>query len=85
MFGFISNLWCGFYLCLPFGISVFLFPLASSELIFPPSIFFPSISLKVTNSIFILLVATLEITCTLNLSKPEINQSLPLSVLYPYP
>lgn len=42
IFGFISNLLCGFYLYLLFGISVFLFPLPSFELIFPLIPFFPS-------------------------------------------
>lgn len=41
---------------------------------FPPSFhYFPSTGLEVTNFIFGLLVATLEITCTVNFSKSEIN------------
>lgn len=49
---------------------VFVFSWPSFELIFP---LIPSTGLEVTNFIFGLLVATLEITCTVNLSKSEIN------------
>lgn len=68
---FISNLFCGFYLC-PLRYFSFLFSLAFFELICPLIPLF-STTLEDTNFIFILLVATLEITYTLNLSKSEIN------------
>ena len=51
----------------------FSFSLAFFEQICPPFLFFPSTTLEVTNFIFILLVAILEITYTLNLSKSGIN------------